>query len=491
MGDAPMDPRRAVTATVLGFPRIGRDRELKFALEAHWRGDLDRAGLERAAQEARNHMLGPAATLLDSLPSGDQALYDQMLDMLLALGLIPSRFADIDPADPALEFILARGDERHAPLEMTKWFDTNYHHLVPELDDTITPRPNPARQLARLAEARALGRPARPVLIGPYTFLKLSRAVATVDPLTHCDALVPAYRELIERLAQAGAAGIQIDEPGPAPQPTGDETAHAPRALSALAAGSRTPLMVATYFAGVERELPWLAELRIARLHLDLVRAPEQLPAAIAAVKSGACQGLSLGLVDGRNIWRTGLDTAHQLAATAVASLGAGNVTIATSCSLLHSPYSAARETELDPELREWLAFADEKLAEVRLLADSLNDPTRVARSFEDARAARTARRISSLVHNRVVAERTRAALHASPPERAPFAERYAAQMAALRLPDLPTTTIGSFPQTDDLRDARRRHRAGELDDGAYRELIAATIRDDIARQEALGLDVL
>ena len=492
MGDAPMASASRVTATVLGFPRIGRDRELKFALEAHWRGEIDRATLDERAAATRAQSLQPAAAAgLDSLPSGDQCLYDHVLDMVLTLGLLPPRLADEDPADPALEFVLARGDAGNAPLEMTKWFDTNYHYLVPEIGPTVSPRLNADRQLARLAQALATGAPARPVLVGPYPLLRLAKpAAAGVDPRAHVDALIPLYLDLIAQLSAAGAAGVQIDEPALVLQPGDEERAVAQRALRALAE-SPAPITVATYFGGVERELDWLAALPIARLHLDLVRAPEQLPAAIEKVAAGACQGLSLGLVDGRNIWRTDLDAARALAATAVDALGAGNVTIASSCSLLHSPYDAARETELDPRLRGWLAFADEKVAELRLLADALNDPAAADGLLAANRAAIGDRRASDLVHDHAVQERTRAALAAPTAGRTPFDRRYPAQVDALGLPDLPTTTIGSFPQTNDLREARRRHRDGELDDAGYHDILAATVRDDISRQETIGIDVL
>ena len=489
MGDAPMDPA-GVSATLLGVPRIGPDRELKFALERHWRGEIDRAELERAAASARRASLAPAvAAGLDRVPSGDQALYDHVLDMVLALGLVPPRLAgDLDPDDPAAEFTLARGDATRRPLEMTKWFDTNYHHLVPEVGARIAPRLNAGRQLRRLEEARALGAPARPVIVGPYTLLRVARAVEPgVDPLTHLPALLPPYRELIGRLGDAGAAGVQVDEPALAV----DDPGRAAPAYAALAelADTGVPITLATYFGGVEAHLERLLALPLARVHLDLVRAPAQLEPALAAV--GDAGGLSLGLVDGRNVWRADLDAALALAARAVARLGAERVDIAPSCSLLHVPYSAARETGLDPELRGWLAFAEEKVGELATLRAALADPPAADDLLAEGRAATAARRRSTRVHDVGVATREAAVAARPAPGRPPFAERYPAQMRALGLPPLPTTTIGSFPQTDELRAARRRHREGAMSEGEYRALLARYVRDAVALQEDIGLDVL
>lgn len=489
MGDEPVRPA-TLPATLLGVPRIGPERELKFALERHWRGEIDRARLESVATSVRRISLAPAvAAGIDVVPSGDQALYDHVLDMVLTLGLVPPRLAGaLDVDDPAAEFILARGDRLHRPLEMTKWFDTNYHHLVPEVGARIAPRLDAGRHLTRLAEARALGVAARPVLVGPYTLMRLARATEPgVDPLAHLPVLAPLYAELIALLADAGAAGVQVDEPALA----ADDPATAAAAFPALAELTATgvPITLATYFAGVERHVPRLLSLPLARLHLDLVRAPGQLDAALAGL--GRCGGLSLGVIDGRNVWRADLDAARALAARAVDSLGPERVDIAPSCSLLHVPYCAAREATLDPELRGWLAFAEEKIGELAALRASLADPAGADDILAGARAATAGRRTSPRVHDVGVAMREEAVAAQPASGRPPFAARYPVQLRALGLPTLPTTTIGSFPQTDELRAARRRHRAGAISDGEYRTVLEGYVREAVALQEEIGLDVL
>ncbi len=476
--------------TVLGLPRMGRDRELKFALEAYWRGEIGQEDLESVAWAVRHDGLVRAAAVgLDVAPCGDQTHYDHVLDMALTLGALPPRCADLDLAGIDLEFALARGTAATAPLEMTKWFDTNYHHLVPEIGRTMQFRLDASRHLAHLRQATALGIAARPVLVGPYTFLRLSRgAEPGVDPLDHLDALVPLYLDLIAQLHAAGASGVQIDEPALGLEPDERERAAAREALSTIAA-TGVPITLATYFTGIASELPWVLSIPFHRVHIDLVRAPGQLDAALDCdLRAG---GLSLGIVDGRNVWRTDPDRALSQARRAVERLGADRVTLATSCSLMHVPHSAARETGIDPEVHDWLAFADEKLGELVMLREAVHDPDHPGDALLQARRSLERRRASAFTNNPEVAARIARTQTAPAPRRAPFAERRRLQDRSLALPELPTTTIGSFPQTQELRDARGRHRAGELTADAYRAVLTDSIRDTIARQEALGLDVL
>ena len=475
--------------TVLGFPRIGRDRELKIALEAHWRGEIDEAELAVRAQAVRAHALAPAADAgLDTVPSGDQSLYDHVLDTALMLGAVPRRFAGMGPGLER-EFAMARGTRHAPPLEMTKWFDTNYHYLVPEIGRETGFALDPARQLAHLAEARALGIRARPVVLGPYSFLRLAKpAEPGAVPLDHLGALVPLYLDLLTQLRDAGAEEVQIDEPCLCLDLGQEDRVLVERALRQLCE-VETGITLATYFGDAQDQLGWLLDLPLHRLHLDLVRCPAQLEAAL---RYGArVGGLSLGLVDGRNVWRTNLDAADRLGSVAVGVLGAGRVTLATSCSLLHVPYSAAREEGIDPLIRSGLAFSDEKVQELVLLQRALAAPACEAKELLAPAREAARRRERGLSRDLPGRERRRRQASAPTPGRPPFEERYARQMEALDLPELPTTTIGSFPQTAELREARRRHRAGEIGVEDYEVILAAAIRDAVARQEALGLDVL
>jgi 5-methyltetrahydropteroyltriglutamate--homocysteine methyltransferase len=358
-------------ATVLGFPRIGRDRELKTALEAYWSREIDEVELAARAQSVRAQALAPAADAgLDTVPSGDQALYDHVLDTALMLGAVPARFAGMDP-DLERELAMARGTREAAPLEMAKWFDTNYHYLVPEIGRDTRFVLDPRRQLAHLSEALALGVRARPVVLGPYSFLRLAKPAepGTAAPLDHFEALVPLYADLATQLWDAGAEEVQLDEPCLCLGLDEDDRASVERALRQLCE-VEAGITLATYFGGAEDQFDWLLALPLHRLHLDLVRSPEQLTAALRY--GTRVRGLSLGLVDGRNVWRTDLDAAARLGRAAIRILGAEHVTLASSCSLLHVPYSASREEGIDPLVRARLAFSDEKVQELVLLRSAL-----------------------------------------------------------------------------------------------------------------------
>jgi 5-methyltetrahydropteroyltriglutamate--homocysteine methyltransferase len=448
---------------VLGLPRIGPNRELKFALEDYWAGRTGAEELEETARSLRRAGWERArAAGIDVIPSGDFSLYDHVLDTAWALGAV----------ERDDYFALARGDERRRPLEMTKWFDTNYHYLVPtgplrgELRTTHWTGP--------LREAAALGIATRPVVLGPLTFSLLSKGLA-FEPL------VPLYAQLLAELHAAGATEVQIDEPCL----TLDRSA---RELDAYADAwtelSRSPLelCLATYFAPAD---PRVLALGAAELHLDLVRAPEQLKPALDAVPGR----LSLGVLDGRNVWAADLDQALDKIDAAVAALGSDRVTIAPSCSLLHVPYEAARETDIDAEIRPWLAFCAEKLVELRTLGDAV-DGDRDA-LLESARAALSRRRTSALTNDPDVRRRAGALEPADYDRGAPYPERREAQRERVPLPELPTTTIGSFPQTDEIRAARRDHRAGRLDDAGYERFLKTQIADVVSHQEHVGLDVL
>ena len=471
---------------VLGLGRIGPDRELKVALEDHWAGRapaddlLSTARAVRAAGWERARDAG-----IDVIASGDFSLYDHVLDTAWAVGAIPERFGGPDAGGLDAYFAMARGTASAHPLEMTKWFDTNYHHLVPELEPGQALRLRAGHWLEPLREAAALGIETRPVVLGPASFLLLSKGLDR--PLDLLDALVPVYGQLLRELVAAGAREVQLDEPCLVLDRTPAELDAIAGAITALAGASDAELCLATYFAGLGDALRQVLALPVAEFHLDLIRAPEQLAPALDAL-AGRTARLSLGIVDGRNVWLTDPDRALGQIGAAADALGDARVTIAPSCSLLHVPYEAARETGIDPEVRRWLAFAYEKLAGLRALAapPEIRDACLATR-----RESIASRRLSVRTNDPSVRERVAALAPEDYARAAPANERRALQHERIPLPELPTTTIGSFPQTDDIRAARRDLRAGTLDEAGYDAFIRERIAQTIAIQERLGLDVL
>ncbi|MEU1982388.1 5-methyltetrahydropteroyltriglutamate--homocysteine S-methyltransferase [Nocardia sp. NPDC019395] len=475
------------TATVLGLPRVGPRRELKRATESYWAGRIDADQLHETGRALRRDQYAELrAAGLDSVPVGTFSYYDQMLDTAVLLGALPPRVADIaDPLDRY--FAAARGTDSVEPLEMTKWFDTNYHYLVPEIGPETTFTLHPEDVLAQLREAIELGVPARPVIIGPITFLKLSKSTGPAA-LDRADELIPLYRELLGLLAEAGAPWVQIDEPALVTDLTAGELAAVRQVYTELTAPANRPaVLVATYFGHPGPALDALAGTDIEGLAVDLVAGGtvEEL----AAVPALANKTLVAGVVDGRNVWRTDLDQALSTLATLLGS--AKTVVPSTSCSLLHVPYTLAAEAHLDEALRSWLAFGAEKVAEVGLLATGLSAGTEViAAELDRARAAAASRRADPRIRNPQVRARL-AALGPDAGERGPAARRRALQQERLQLPPLPTTTIGSYPQTSAIRLARAALRKGEIDRPEYERRMRAEITEVIALQEKLELDVL
>ncbi len=483
------------TVTNLGFPRIGAKRELKRALERHWAGEDDAATLQAtaAALRARHWQLQIEAGV-DVPPSNDFSLYDQVLDTAWLFDAIPERYRELAAHDPlAAYFATARGLQRDGidlrALEMTKWFDTNYHYLVPELhaDQAFALRGD--KPLAEFNEARALGIHTRPVLLGPVSFLLLSKTTDGSTALDLLDALLPAYVQLLGQLADAGADWVQLDEPLLVQDLDADAQAAYERAYARLATARRPKLLVATYFGALEDNLALATGLPVDGLHVDLVRAPEQLDAVLKALP--AERVLSAGLVNGRNIWRTHLDNALILARFAQVDRGADRLWLAPSCSLLHTPVDLALEKKLDDELKGWLAFSRQKLQELRLLADALDGRVDAEAGLAANRAALEGRRRSPRVHNPAVAARLAALTVADAQRHTAYPQRRAAQHAALQLPLLPTTTIGSFPQTLEVREARARHKSGKLGLAEYEAFLEQQTAHAVRVQEALGLDVL
>lgn len=481
--------------TNLGFPRIGARRELKRALESYWHGESDAAQLQATAAELRvRHWKLQREAGVDLPPSNDFSLYDHVLDTAFLFDAIPERYRTLAVCAPlAAYFAMARGLQRpgidlHA-LEMTKWFDTNYHYLVPELQAGQRFALRGDKPLAEYREAKALGIETRPVLLGPVSFLRLSKTTDGSDPLDLLDTLLPVYAQLLEALKAEGAPWVQLDEPVLV-QDLDDAARVAFRqAYTRLADGPHPDILLATYFGALDDNLALAASLPVQGLHVDLVRAPEQLDAVLRALPAGRV--LSLGLVDGRNIWRNPLDNALILARYARGHRGDDPLWLAPSCSLLHCPVDLALEKKLDAELRGWLAFSRQKLEELRLLADALDGRAGAEAALAPAREAADARRRSSRVHNAAVKARMAALTAADTARATPHARRLPLQTAALRLPAFPTTTIGSFPQTREVREARARNKSGRLSDADYDAFLAVQTEQCVRVQEQIGLDVL
>jgi len=481
---------------VHGMARIGRQRELKWALEDFWAGrSAADTLLEVAGGIRRDNWRTLAAARVSFVPSNDFSLYDHVLDAAVALGAVPPRFGPPgEQGGLARYFAMARGGEvagvAVAPLELTKWFDTNYHQLVPEIGPATTFSADPSKALGELKEANALGIETMPVLLGPLTFLLRSApAVPEWSPLALLDQLVDAYLELLGTLAAAGARWVRLDEPVLVEDRSAgdlDALAHAYRRLGE--ASGRPSLAVSTYFGHIGAAMAILADLPIEGIGLDLCRGPENLALLEEAGGIGE-RVLFAGVVDGRNVWANDLDASLGLLERAGAY--ANEVVVSTSCSLLHVPVSLRTETALDSEIRPWLAFAEEKVAELAVLATGMeHGPGRIADELEANRAARAARRTSERVHDPSV-RRAVAEAPADPRRSNSPSERAAAQAARLALPVLPTTTIGSFPQTEALRALRASWRAGKTTEEEYRRELETEIDRVVALQEELGLDVL
>ena len=472
----------------LGFPRIGLHRELKKSLELYWKGAIDAAALHATGKELRaRHWRLQRDAGIDVIPSNDFAFYDHMLDMTAMLGAAPPRFAGI--ADPdQLYFAMARGTKDAPAMEMTKWFDTNYHYIVPELHRGQTFRLASNKALEHFLEARALGIRTRPVIVGPVTWLSLGKAKDEgLDPLSLLDAVLPVYAELLATLKAAGADWAQIDEPALVLDLTDAQRkafSHAYEVLAPIA----PKIMLTTYFGALLDNTELAARLPVAGLHVDLVRAPDQLPAVLAAIPSDKV--LSVGVIDGRNIWRSDLDRQLALVTSAWDGVGKDRLEIAPSCSLLHTPVDLDAETELDSELRSWLAFSKQKLEEVAALTAAMQQGRAAAKpAFDASLAAAKSHRQSPRIHKPAVEQRIATAL---PLDRASrFPVRHDKQRARFNLPKFPTTTIGSFPQTSEVREKRAAFRHGRIDQAAYASFLEAETEKAVRIQERLGLDVL
>ncbi len=493
----------------LGYPRIGLRRELKKLVEAYWKGGVSAAELEQSAAGLRQkHWTTQRDAGIDLVPCNDFSLYDQVLDMTCLLGNIPSRFHwHGEPIDLDLYFRMARGKEGEGTqeegccgsgaelaCEMTKWFDTNYHYLVPEFDEATQFQVSSSKVFDEFIEASGLGIHAKPVLIGPLTYLTLGKEVnssETFDRFELADSLIDVYVEVLKKLKSLGATIVQIDEPAAVLDLEDNHREILKRAYQKFA--DEVPgleIQVTAYFGELRENLETFLDLPVAGVHLDAVRGRSEIEVAVSRLK-GTGKFLSLGVIEGRNVWKTNLKSALDLLRHAADELGNDKLIIAPSCSLLHVPVSLAQETDLDTEVADWLAFADEKLAEVETLRVVLETGDRSNTAFVDNEVAIQSRRRSRKVSAPAVQARLAALRDDMFRRQSPFEIRQERQRSKLNLPAFPTTTIGSFPQTSEVRQARARFRSGEWSEKQYETFLRLRTSDCIKMQESLGLDVL
>jgi 5-methyltetrahydropteroyltriglutamate--homocysteine methyltransferase len=493
----------------LGTPRIGPRRELKLALESYWAGKsseaqlLEAAAGLRAANWARQKSLGVTV-----IPSNDFSLYDHVLDTSVMVGAIPEAYGwKGGPVPLKTYFAMARGaqGEAHgadcghahhghgaAAQEMTKWFDTNYHYMVPEFHQDQTFKLSSRKPIEEYEEAKGLGYRTRPVLLGPVTFLKLGKSAdPAFDPLSLLDRLLPVYIEVLQELAVRGADWVQIDEPCLVLDLDEASRNALRRAYARLALEvPRLKIMIASYFGSIGDNLETALALPVAGLHVDLVRAPDQLNLIVAGARNDLI--VSLGIVDGRNVWRSNLSALIDRFEPAIAKLGKNRVQIAASCSMLHVPIDLELETDLDPEVKSWLAFSTQKMKELatlgHVLAAGRASASEALAASEQAAASRKA---SPKIHNTIVARQMAAVNEAMRRRNNPFVQRAGIQRARFALPKFPTTTIGSFPQTADVRNARAAHMRGTMSDAQYEIFLKEETARAVRWQEEIGLDVL
>ncbi len=482
------------TTANLGFPRIGAQRELKKALESYWKGDSSRDALLATAKEIRaenwkrQHNAG-----ISHIPCGDFAFYDQVLNHSVMFGAIPARYDALKGDALNVYFAMARGQQKDGvdvvASEMTKWYDTNYHYLVPEFSEASQFSLGEAPVVEQFNEAKALGYTTRPVVIGPVTYLLLGKMKGGKSALSLLPKLLPAYVQLLAALKAAGAEWVQMDEAHLALD-LSDEAKAAYKTAYAELNKSGLKIMLTSYFDGLRDNTELAFNLGTAGVHVDLVRAPEQLDAVLKAARPE--QIVSLGVVDGRNIWKTDLARALGMLEKAKASLGE-RLQVAPSCSLLHTPVDLVHEVKLDAELKQWLAYGQQKLEEIAVLAAALKGgevAASVKTQLDENAKAIAARRSSTRIHNDAVKARLASVGEAMLTRKNPFKARVKAQDAVLKLPLLPTTTIGSFPQTGDVREARAKFKAGVLSAADYDAFLEQKTRDCVAYQDKADIDV-
>ena len=482
----------------LGFPRIGHNRELKKGVEGYWAGKIKEQELGDLARSIRKeNWLFQQKSGINQIPSNDFSFYDHVLDLSVMVGAIPPRFRSLAYLSPLDQyFAMARGYNDSAKgleitaMEMTKWFDTNYHYIVPEFEKGQQFTLGPTKSVDEFLEAKALGILTTPILLGPVSFLALGKGIG-FEKYDLLPSLLCVYAQVLAKLGQAGVQSVQFDEPAlvfGVDKKLEAALIQAYTSLAMVAKGVR--ISVATYFEGVGSVLESVLNLPVACIHLDLVTAPEQLE--IALVKAPKTLSLSLGVVDGRNIWRSDLAQAYQLVKRAVLVLGTDRVVISPSCSLLHVPVSLDGETDLDPEVGSWLAFAKEKVSEVALITRVINEGEDAVRGeFAANKQMIDQKKISKKIYNEAVRKRTKEVTPQMLLRKSPHAVRQGIQAETYHLPTFPTTTIGSFPQTSAIREARAAYKASRLGQSGYETVLRSEIEKVIRFQEEIGLDVL
>lgn len=484
---------------ILGYPRIGSRRELKKACESFWAGYITEEELLKvgAAIRQQNWTLQKESGI-DLVPSNDFSFYDQVLDTTLTVGAIPARYASLQNDRMALYFAMARGYQREGKditaMEMTKWFDTNYHYIVPEFARSQNFFLFYNKAFEEYREGKAQGIETKPVLLGPVSYLLSGKEKeAGFHRLELLERLLPVYIELLKELEEAGAVWVQLDEPFLVTDIDEKTKKAYTEAYDAIRkACPRLKLLIATYFEGLRENMPLAVQLPVDALHIDLVRAPSQLDDVLAQLP--ADKVLSLGVVDGRNIWKNNFDQSLEFINKAVPRLGTGRVMIAGSSSFLHVPYDLDLETDeeaLTPEIKQWMAFARQKAEELALLKKLAEGDRSLLSKLDENRQAMENKRTSPLIHNKEVEERCAAVSDNDARRKSPFPVRKKLQQQELQLPSYPTTTIGSFPQTKEVRSWRAKFKKGELSAEEYDRLLKSETKKTIEWQERIGLDVL
>lgn len=490
----------AIKTNVLGYPRVGVNRELKKAEEAYWAGKITKDELlAAAALIRRNNWLLQKEAGIDLIPSNDFSFYDQTLDLSLSLGAIPERYNGLKDDLLELYFAMAHGYQKNGidvtAMEMTKWFDTNYHYIVPEFVKNQEFKLTYNKAAAEFKEALELGIKTKPVLVGPVTYLQLGKEKETgFNRIELLDSLLPVYTEILKELESLGAEYVQIDEPVLCTDLTQDVKDAYRKAFAALSKSTGLKIILTTYFGGLADNAALAAELGVSILHIDLVRAPKSWEDIVDILPADT--KLSLGVVDGRNIWKNDFSSSLEIIKSVQDKLGQDRILVSTSCSLLHSPFdleAEKNEKSLPAQVKRWLSFARQKVTEVVTLADLAGGAASESsiQAFKSNIADIDDRRTSPLTNNEAVRNRMAAVTPDYAKRKSPFQERIQQQRKALNLPAFPTTTIGSFPQTAEVRSWRSKFKKGELTREQYVDLLKEEIKRTIRIQEEIGLDVL
>ena len=495
-------------ATNLGFPRIGDMRQLKKAVEGYWKGNLTQSGLLEQAEYLRKHnWQAQEKAGLDHIPSNDFSFYDHILDMTATLGLVPKRYGwGGSTVDLDTYFAMARGAQHDGvdvtAMEMTKWFDTNYHYIVPEFETGMEPKLSSTKIFDQYKEAKDLGIETRPVLVGPLTFINLGKPqYDNFDYAEFGRKIVDVYCEILTKLADMGVNWVQIDEPFFAVDVDPGFRDASAVIYKRLKDVSNIKIIVTSYFDTLRGNADAFYNLPVDALHVDLCRGPNQANTSAnnaqstldeALEKIGEDKILSLGIIDGRNIWRNNLSASLEMLEKAANKLGKDRIFVAPSCSLLHTPVDLNSETQMEKDLKSWMAFAMQKIEEISTLAKGLNDGrSSIEQQLVSSDAVQAERKTSTHIHSDAVKQRVASITLDMKRRKLPFAEREKIQREVLGLPLYPTTSIGSFPQTSEIRKLRASRKKGEVSDTAYREAIQAEIRSVVEFQHEIGIDVL